>query len=185
VFAESRVLFCLFSGKCTNYTSFRSWVKHSSARTHTNYTSFRSWVKHSSARTHTNYTSFRSWVEHSSARTHTGRGANNHSPTRPVRVEFKIGESKIQTHSQAWRWFFYPLTDNFYILGQLFSDLASDNFQLHASLASVLKNLSTPLHTQTHAHTQTRTRARMHTQRHTNTHTIFHRRHTAMSRSID
>jgi hypothetical protein len=39
---------------------------------------------------------------------------------------------------------FFLLTDNFCILGQ-FSDLASENCQLLASLASVLKNLSTPL----------------------------------------
>jgi hypothetical protein len=42
-------------------------------------------------------------------------------------------------------WAFFPLTDPFYILGQLFSDLASKNTELFASLASVLKNLSTPL----------------------------------------
>jgi hypothetical protein len=40
---------------------------------------------------------------------------------------------------------FPPLTDNFYILGQLFSDLASKNSQLPASLASVFKNVSTPM----------------------------------------
>jgi hypothetical protein len=58
---------------------------------------------------------------------------------------------KIQTHSPAWQgfgwrgWFFSPLTDNFYILAQLFSNLASENFSLLASSASVLKNLSTPV----------------------------------------
>jgi hypothetical protein len=41
--------------------------------------------------------------------------------------------------------FFFPLTYRFYIFGQLFSDLASENTELLASLASVLKNLSTPL----------------------------------------
>jgi hypothetical protein len=40
---------------------------------------------------------------------------------------------------------FSPLTDSFYSFGQLFSDLASEYFSLLASLASVLKNLSTPL----------------------------------------
>jgi hypothetical protein len=40
---------------------------------------------------------------------------------------------------------FFPLTDLFYIFGQLFFDLASKNAELLASLASVLKNLSTPL----------------------------------------
>jgi hypothetical protein len=38
-----------------------------------------------------------------------------------------------------------PLTDPFYIFGQLFSVLASENAGLLASLASALKNLSTPL----------------------------------------
>jgi hypothetical protein len=41
--------------------------------------------------------------------------------------------------------FFSPLTDNYYRLDQLFSDLANENSELLASLASVLKNLSTPL----------------------------------------
>jgi hypothetical protein len=40
---------------------------------------------------------------------------------------------------------FSPLTDPFYIFGQLFSDLVSKNTELLASLASVLKNLSIPL----------------------------------------
>jgi hypothetical protein len=51
---------------------------------------------------------------------------------------------KIQTHSPAWQGLFFPLTDNFYRLGQLFSDLASEHFQLIASLAS-LKKIITPL----------------------------------------
>jgi hypothetical protein len=45
---------------------------------------------------------------------------------------------------------FSPLTDNFYRLGQLFSDLVSENSYLLASLASVLKNLSTPLNSWWH-----------------------------------
>jgi hypothetical protein len=66
------------------------------------------------------------------------RGGDSHSPTRQMRV-------KIQIHSPGWRVLFFPLTDNFYIVGQLFYDLASSS--LFASLASVLQNLSTPLHT--------------------------------------
>jgi hypothetical protein len=34
---------------------------------------------------------------------------------------------------------FFPLTDHFYILGQLFSVLAIENSELLASLVSVLK----------------------------------------------
>jgi hypothetical protein len=37
------------------------------------------------------------------------------------------------------------LIDPFYIFGQFFSDLASENTEILASLASVLKNLSTTL----------------------------------------
>jgi hypothetical protein len=37
--------------------------------------------------------------------------------------------------------FFFPLTDHFYNFGQLFSALASENSELLASLASVLKKL--------------------------------------------
>jgi hypothetical protein len=40
---------------------------------------------------------------------------------------------------------FPPLTDPFYIFGQLFSVLASENAGLLASLASGEKNVSTPL----------------------------------------
>jgi hypothetical protein len=40
---------------------------------------------------------------------------------------------------------FFPLADPFYIFGQLFSDLASEYSELLASLASVLKNVSTSL----------------------------------------
>jgi hypothetical protein len=51
--------------------------------------------------------------------------------------------------------YFFPLTDSFYIFGQSFSDLASENTEceLLASLASVLKNLSTPLLTVSLKHT--------------------------------
>jgi hypothetical protein len=52
---------------------------------------------------------------------------DNHSPTR------QTGE------------FFSLLTYPFYISGQLFSDLASENTELLASLGSALKNLFTPL----------------------------------------
>jgi hypothetical protein len=51
---------------------------------------------------------------------------------------------KIQTHSPVWQVFF-RLTDPFNIFGQLFSDLASENTEQLASLASDLKNVSTPL----------------------------------------
>jgi hypothetical protein len=50
------------------------------------------------------------------------------------------------TRQSAWRGIFSPLTDPFYIFGHLFSVMASKNADLLASLASVLKNLSTPLH---------------------------------------
>jgi hypothetical protein len=60
------------------------------------------------------------------------RGADNHLPTRQMQVEFRLGEP-------AWRGIFSPLTDFFYILGQLFPDLASNNSELLTSLASVLK----------------------------------------------
>jgi hypothetical protein len=53
---------------------------------------------------------------------------------------------QIQTHSPAWRGFFpLSLKYPFYIFYQLFSYLASENTELLASLASVLKNLFTPL----------------------------------------
>jgi hypothetical protein len=62
-----------------------------------------------------------------------------------MRVQIQDWWVKIQTHSPVWQDFFPPLTDPFYIFGQLFSDLASENTELLAKLASVLKNLSTPL----------------------------------------
>jgi hypothetical protein len=40
---------------------------------------------------------------------------------------------------------FFPLTDPFCILSQLFPDLASENTELLASLVSVLKKLFTPI----------------------------------------
>jgi hypothetical protein len=43
--------------------------------------------------------------------------------------------------------FYFPLSYPFYIFDHLFSDLASKNTELLASLASVLKNLFTPLRT--------------------------------------
>jgi hypothetical protein len=43
----------------------------------------------------------------------------------------------MQALSPAWRGFFPHLTDNFYLLGKLFSDLASENSQLLAALANV------------------------------------------------
>jgi hypothetical protein len=36
----------------------------------------------------------------------------------------------MQTHSPTWRGFISPLTDPFYIFGQLFSDLACENLSL-------------------------------------------------------
>jgi hypothetical protein len=50
----------------------------------------------------------------------------------------------MYTHSPARC--FSPLTDSFYISGQLFSDLASENSEagLLASLARILKNFHTP-----------------------------------------
>jgi hypothetical protein len=35
--------------------------------------------------------------------------------------KFRLGEENLQTHSPVWRLFFFPLTDPFYICGQLFS----------------------------------------------------------------
>jgi hypothetical protein len=53
---------------------------------------------------------------------------------------------KIQTlHSPVWRVFFPSHVPFLHIFGQLFSELASENPELLASLASVLKNLFTPL----------------------------------------
>jgi hypothetical protein len=89
------------------------------------------------------------------------RGADNHLPNVSVIQDWRV---KIQTHSPGqwegkkpspgWRVVslvrgFSPLADHFYIFGQLFSDLASENAEQFASLASVLKNLSTPLHIHT------------------------------------
>jgi hypothetical protein len=59
-------------------------------------------------------------------------------------VEYRIGEQKYKTTRQSDKGF-STLTYPFYIIGQLFSDLASENTELLASLASVLKNLFTPL----------------------------------------
>jgi hypothetical protein len=64
--------------------------------------------------------------------------------SRQMRVEdWRV---KIQTHSPIWRSFVFPLTDPFYIFGQLFSVLASENTGLLASLASVLKKNAYPCH---------------------------------------
>jgi hypothetical protein len=51
----------------------------------------------------------------------------------------------MQIQSPVWRGLFFPLTAPFYIFGQFFSDLASKNTELLASLANILKNISTPL----------------------------------------
>jgi hypothetical protein len=61
-----------------------------------------------------------------------------------MRVEFRIGEQKYKPTRQSGEGFFSPLTDPFYILGQLFSVLVSENAGLLVILA-VLKNLSSPL----------------------------------------
>jgi hypothetical protein len=53
--------------------------------------------------------------------------------------------SKIANQLASLARNFSPLTDLFYILGQLFPDLASNNSEQLASLASVLKNVSTHL----------------------------------------
>jgi hypothetical protein len=45
---------------------------------------------------------------------------------------------KIQTHAPVWR-VFPPLSYPFYIFGELFPDLASENTDLLASLTSVLR----------------------------------------------
>jgi hypothetical protein len=52
---------------------------------------------------------------------------------------------KIATHSPAWRVFFSPLTDSSCLDPELFSDVASKNSELLATLASYWKNMSTPL----------------------------------------
>jgi hypothetical protein len=64
--------------------------------------------------------------------------------TRQMRVEFRIAKQKYKPTSQSCK-VFPPLTDLFYIFGQLFSDLASDKAELLANLAGVLKTLFTPL----------------------------------------
>jgi hypothetical protein len=55
-----------------------------------------------------------------------GRGADNHSSTHQMQVEFRIGEETYKPSSQYGEDFF-PLTDPFFIFGQLFSVLASEN----------------------------------------------------------
>jgi hypothetical protein len=66
------------------------------------------------------------------------KGADNHSPTRLMRVEFTL---KIQAYSPVWRGF-SPLSLTLSIfLASFFSDLASENTKLLAILASVLKKL--------------------------------------------
>jgi hypothetical protein len=61
------------------------------------------------------------------------RGADNHLLTCQMRVNSGLA-SKNTNPLTSLASVFSPLTDNFHILGQLFSDLAS-----------VLENLSTPL----------------------------------------
>jgi hypothetical protein len=66
---------------------------------------------------------------------------DNHSPNASRIQDWRV---KIQTHSPIWRGIF-PLSLSYYIFGQLFSDMASENTELLANLAIVLKNFSTPL----------------------------------------
>jgi hypothetical protein len=73
---------------------------------------------------------------------HDGSGADNHSPTRQMRVEFRLGEHNSKPTRQAGELFFSSLT--YFSYFKLFSGLASENSQLLASMASVWKNLSTP-----------------------------------------
>jgi hypothetical protein len=62
-----------------------------------------------------------------------------------MQVEFRIGEQKYKpTRQSGERFFPISLTLSIFF-GQLFSVLASENASLLASLASVLKKLSTPL----------------------------------------
>jgi hypothetical protein len=53
-----------------------------------------------------------------------------------MRVEFRLGEQKYKPTRQTDEVFVFPLTDPFYIFSQLFPDLASENTELLASLAS-------------------------------------------------
>jgi hypothetical protein len=76
------------------------------------------------------------------------RGVDSHSPTCQMRVEFRISEQiyiYIYIHSPVWRRILLLSLTLSYIFGQLFSDLASKNTKLPASMASALKNWSTPL----------------------------------------
>jgi hypothetical protein len=57
----------------------------------------------------------------------TGRVTDNHSPTRQMRVELRMA-SKNTNPLASLASIYLPLTDNVYILSQLFSDLASKNF---------------------------------------------------------
>jgi hypothetical protein len=68
------------------------------------------------------------------------RGADNHSPTRQLQNSGLVSKNTNPLANLA-KVFFSCLTDNFYILGQLFSDLVSKIFELLASLVSVLKKI--------------------------------------------
>jgi hypothetical protein len=75
------------------------------------------------------------------------RLADNHSPTRQMRAEFRIGERKYKPNCQSGEDFFplaYPCTLSIF-LASSFLTWARENTELLASLASVLKNLFTPL----------------------------------------
>jgi hypothetical protein len=79
--------------------------------------------------------------------------------TRQMRVEFRIGELFFELIRQLGKCFFPPLSESFFPasahctnaqqthdFGEFFSDLASKNFELLASLASALKILIPLLH---------------------------------------
>jgi hypothetical protein len=55
------------------------------------------------------------------------RGVDNHSPNVSGIQDWRV---KIQTHLPVWRVVFSPLTDPFYIFGQLFFNLASENTEV-------------------------------------------------------
>jgi hypothetical protein len=55
--------------------------------------------------------------------------------------DWRVKKNKLATLAI----FFFPRPDPFYIFGMLFSDLESENAELLARLASVLKNLFKPL----------------------------------------
>jgi hypothetical protein len=73
------------------------------------------------------------------------RGADNHSPTRKMRVKFRLGDLTLKPHSlcplASAASVFPSFTDSTSPDSELFSHLASENCKPLASLASVWKNL--------------------------------------------